>query len=601
MMKKGFVLLSLALCLTACEGFNRPLKPWIDEQYELMQKVLDVSVSPQNVAVPTGASRQFTAQVNVRMDADRRVTWRVSGATDSATLIDGDGLLSVGTGESLGTALIVTATSVFDPGKSASALVIVGTGGSSVRVIFNPSGGTWSDSTTATKEITVNAGDNVSAPSFTLDKTGLTFAGWYTAAGGSGTEVPLPTPLAADTTLYARWNATVTFDANGGNWGGSPTQTATVIEGGTVSAPAAPSKSGLTLAGWSLTPTGTEVTLSTHTITQNTTLYARWTAIITFDDNGGSGGPGSVPLEEGTTLTSVPGSLPAKTGLDFAGWYTADVGGTLAAFPHDAVNTTLYAHWTATVTFDSNGGNWSGASSPTPLTVTENDLVTAPSEGLNNAGYTFAGWSLTSDGAAVSFPYPVTANITLYARWTPYPIVTDAAGLSAAVSTGGTINITADFSVNSPFTIPSGVNLTITGSGTITWTGTGSPFFQLGSGASLILNGVTLQGNSLSNGAVVHVNNGGAFIMNSGTISGNTTYHGGGVYVSGGGSFTMVGGNITGNTVTGGGGGVYVVSGGTFTLDSPATTSNVHDNMPSQVYKESGGTITINGIAGDGW
>jgi uncharacterized repeat protein (TIGR02543 family) len=400
MAKKSFVLLALALCLTACEDFNRPLGPWIDEQYDLMKKVWDVSVSPHSVAVAPGASRQFAARLSVRADADQSVTWRVSGAAYpvpfGTTGISAGGLLSVDASEPPGT-LTVTATSVFDRSKSASAQVSVGTGGAAV-----------------------------------------------------------------------------------------------------------------------------------------------------------------------------------------------------------------------TVTFNENGGNWPGASSPAPLTVNQGDSVNEPTTSPFRAGYTFAGWSLTQGGAAVLFPYTVTANTTLYARWTATTAaVTNATGWNTAIqafNTAGAGSYVIDIGTNS-FSLPgsggannpninSGVSITITGSGTITLSGAG-PFFRLGSGATLTLNGAALYGNPSSNGAVVHVDNGGAFIMNSGTITGNTTYYGGGVYVDNGGQFTMTGGAIISNTATGGGG-VYVMAGGTFTLDSPAAPSDVNSNTPNQVQNAGG---TINGTAGitAGW
>jgi uncharacterized repeat protein (TIGR02543 family) len=79
-----------------------------------------------------------------------------------------------------------------------------------------------------------------------------------------------------------------------------------------------------------------------------------------------------------------------------------------------------------TVTYDSKGGSpvvngsfFSGSTVEAP---------TAPTK----AGYTFAGWSASDGGSAVTFPYApgVTTNITLYARWNAlsYTVTFDSKG-----------------------------------------------------------------------------------------------------------------------------------------------------------------------------
>ena len=56
-------------------------------------------------------------------------------------------------------------------------------------------------------------------------RTGYTFAGWNTAANGSGTAFTSATLVTADVTVYAQWTAipvtwTVSFDSQGGSAGG---------------------------------------------------------------------------------------------------------------------------------------------------------------------------------------------------------------------------------------------------------------------------------------------------------------------------------------------------------------------------------------------
>lgn len=90
----------------------------------------------------------------------------------------------------------------------------------------------------------------------------------------------------------------------------------------------------------------------------NYTVYAEWepkTITVTLNNNGGSGGTGSVNIVYGTVTGSYPSiSLPTRTGYTFAGYYTAASGGTqyynaqgnsVRTFDVTA-NTTWYAHWT---------------------------------------------------------------------------------------------------------------------------------------------------------------------------------------------------------------------------------------------------------------
>jgi len=117
----------------------------------------------------------------------------------------------------------------------------------------------------------------------TTSRTGYTFAGWWTTAGG-GVEV-LSTDIVTTTddhTLYAHWTAntyTVTFNANGGT-GLAPTSKS-VTYGATYGALATTSRTGYTFAGWWTTAGGGVQVLAADTvaITADTTLYAHWTAL----------------------------------------------------------------------------------------------------------------------------------------------------------------------------------------------------------------------------------------------------------------------------------------------------------------------------------
>ena len=85
-----------------------------------------------------------------------------------------------------------------------------------------------------------------------LAKTGHTFAGWNTAANGSGTSYPAGgayTIGTADVTLYAQWSAnpyTISFESNGG----SPVNVQTVRYGSPAIEPEDPTRSGFAFVGW---------------------------------------------------------------------------------------------------------------------------------------------------------------------------------------------------------------------------------------------------------------------------------------------------------------------------------------------------------------
>jgi len=97
---------------------------------------------------------------------------------------------------------------------------------------------------------------------------------------------------------------------------------------------------------------------------------------------------------------------------------------------------------------------------------------------------------------------------------------------------------------------------------------TNGSLFTIGSGVTLVLDDITLEGRNNNNAPVVQVNSGGNLRMEAGSgITGNVNPSGtgGGVNIASGGIFTMLGGRIFGNTAWGGGS-VNVASGGTFRM-----------------------------------
>ena len=121
---------------------------------------------------------------------------------------------------------------------------------------------------------------------------------------------------------------TLTFDTNGG----SAIAPITQDYGTAITAPADPTKTGYTFAGW--TPT-----IPATMPAENMTIKAKWTVnqyTLTFDTNGGST-IAPITQDYGTAITAP--ADPTKTGYTFAGWTPAIP----ATMP--AENLTVTAQW----------------------------------------------------------------------------------------------------------------------------------------------------------------------------------------------------------------------------------------------------------------
>jgi uncharacterized repeat protein (TIGR02543 family) len=275
-------------------------------------------------------------------------------------------------------------------------------------------------------------------------------------------------------------------------------------------------------------------------------------------------------------------------------------------------------------------------------------------------GFTFGGWYTAQNGGGSQFTAstPVTATITVYAKWTTDPAPSDLfledalAWITANAVEGGEYTIvvkrdetippktlsyngknvsitligdtterTVNLSTNgSLFIVGDQVHLTLAGKLTLRGrSGNARPLVQVASGGTLgMQTGSKITGNSFSayssgygeisgnpdfagRGGGVYVYNG-TFTMSGGEISGNSVSSGGGVYLSSG-TFTMSGGEISGNTAFDdypgyGGGGVYVID-GTFTMSGGEISGNTTGRgggvyLSSGTFTMSGGTISGN-------
>jgi uncharacterized repeat protein (TIGR02543 family) len=157
-------------------------------------------------------------------------------------------------------------------------------------------------------------------------------------------------------------------------------------------------------------------------------VIIRYASIVeyTYNANSGTGtAPAAGSAQGGTAFTTAANPF-TRDGFTFAGWYTTSTGTGGTAYTANASNTMqisasaiiLYAKWTAdslTLTYNSNGGT----SVSSVSTTTGGTIALAPTA-PTKAGYTFAGWSATDGGVAVTFPYAhgKTVNFSLFAKWT---------------------------------------------------------------------------------------------------------------------------------------------------------------------------------------
>ena len=144
------------------------------------------------------------------------------------------------------------------------------------------------------------------------------------------------------------------------------------------------------------------------------------TYTVTFDLNGKSGtAPAAQTVEKGKTVSKP--SDPSAEGLKFVAWCTDKEGKNVYDFATPVTaDITLYAKWveasadTFTVTFDLNGKS---GTAPAAQTVEKGKTVSKPADPKAD-GFVFKAWCTDKEGKKeYDFSTPVTANITLYAKW----------------------------------------------------------------------------------------------------------------------------------------------------------------------------------------
>jgi uncharacterized repeat protein (TIGR02543 family) len=227
------------------------------------------------------------------------------------------------------------------------------------NIFFNSNGGTGSMSGQS-----IASGMSVPLSANAYIKTGFKFSGWNTVSNGSGTPYVNGTSFTmntSDVVLYAQWiiaRYTITFNS----LGGSAVSTQTIEHGGKVIEPAAPTRANYLFNGWYNEAGCVNAwNFATMTVSNDDTLFAKW------DPN------------SSTTTYTV----------------------------------------TYTVTYDGQGATTAPIPASQTVTSPATTVGTLPAQ-PQKTGYSFGGWytAISGGGAQFTVTTIVTANDTVYAKWT---------------------------------------------------------------------------------------------------------------------------------------------------------------------------------------
>jgi len=346
-----------------------------------------------------------------------------------------------------------------------------------ISFVIDPTKGT----TAGITEAQVVYGATPTAPVIT-EQPGYEFTGWDKTI----------VPVTGDETYTAQFELidfAITYNLNGGSVIDTNPATYTVTSADlTLNNP---SRTGYTFAGWTgtgLTEPTTTVTIATGS-TGDRSYTATWTAMsstVTLDDNGGSGGSGSVTTTYDQPMPAA--TAPSRDGYIFLGYYD-QTGNDATKYYNDDMSSardwdktdesvTLYAVWTeidhVTIQYAANHADY-GTVSPTYESLNPESGMVTGSVATPNPGYRFVEWQDASGatvGTSISF-VPQKEDSGLYAAATytavfetePYEITYELDAWTSDPSNPLTYTVeTEDFTLINP-TKP---GYTFAG-----WTGTG--------------------------------------------------------------------------------------------------------------------------------
>ena len=193
----------------------------------------------------------------------------------------------------------------------------------------------------------------------------------YTGAWDKAVAETVPADNVTYTAVYTPIDYTITFDTDGG----SVVEAVTLPYGSAITAPAAPTKTGYTFAGWN--PALPETMPVDGMNTKAIWIINQYTVKFVADDVVVS----EELLDYGTAITAP--EVPAKEG--YTGAWDKAVAETVPA--DNVTYTAVYTPIDYTITFDTDGGSVVEA-----VTLPYGSAITAPAA-PTKTGYTFAGWN----------------------------------------------------------------------------------------------------------------------------------------------------------------------------------------------------------------
>lgn len=303
------------------------------------------------------------------------------------------------------------------------------------KVTFNANKGTG---TMVAQQFTYDTAQTLTAN--TLTRSGYTFVGWATSAGGASAYVDQQsvnnlTAKNNDTIdLYAVWSANpqvLQFDVNGGDVTSKPANiNSTTDETVDISSVKAPTRTGYTFTGWydGTVKVGNSIVMPVG----GKTLRAEWQANtykVNYDANTGSGTTMAQQQFTYDQAQNLAKNSYVKAGYAFEGWVTAkshttsdyvDEQNVINLKDAQDAEMTLYASWRAldqTVVFDVNGGDIT--TKPLDIVqVTDSTVDISTVAAPTRVGYKFAGWYDGASKSTNTFTMPAGGK-TLRAEWTP--------------------------------------------------------------------------------------------------------------------------------------------------------------------------------------
>lgn len=264
-------------------------------------------------------------------------------------------------------------------------------------------------------------------------KEGFTFKGWFSDKGIWKDELTKDTfvgqVLTEDVNVYAYYlenetpvasEYTITFYIDG-----EAVDSIETSGNERLTLPAAPEKDDHTFEGWFFDNGTWQERLTANTyeetpLTEDVSVYAYYKKIGGSEPEQPQEYTVIFEVDHGTPIAPITTSRideepqTTRDGYTFAGWYKDGGFVKKAVFPYDVTeDQTLYAKWEKnkyTVRFDTDDGTY------------VSDMIVSVidrSPETTKDGYEFEGWYTDKTFSnKISFPYEVTEDLTLYAKWT---------------------------------------------------------------------------------------------------------------------------------------------------------------------------------------